>query len=162
MTDGAVFDSGGVARRGMAKLTLAAMTLLCLSSMGGLFLAAPALLPLHWWAARRSTIVGRVGWGLLAGLGMAMTAWAAVYSLTGETQPVIWLIPLVVLAGVIDVFVRRATPLEGVPRPLFDADALAVLRRPDGRFTTPVRLLIASLAVGVTAAAFALGTRLGP
>ena len=154
-------DWAGVLARGLTKLILVAATLLCLSSMV-LFIVTPVFLPLQWWAARRSTVVGRVGWGALAGLGMGMTAWAAVYALAGEAQPVIWLIPLAVVVAVVEFFVRRATPLEDVPRPRFDADALAVIRRPDGRFTTPVRLLVSAIAAGAMGAAFALGIWLGP
>ena len=77
----------------VGTVTLAVVTAVLLLSWIG-FLLVPLLIPLHVWAARRSGPVGSVGWGGAAGLGAAATAWAAIYMVVGERQPVIWLVPV--------------------------------------------------------------------
>lgn len=139
-----------------AKVVLSAGTLLCLSSMGGLFLLTPLLLPWLWWAARRSRLAGRIWFGILGAAGMGLTAWAGVYTAVGEAEPVIWAVPLSVMAAVLAVFVR-ARPAPTAPVVVFDETAVAVLRGSDGRFTTPVRLLVAWLLLAGALLAFALG-----
>lgn len=80
--------------RTLAKIGLAAVTVLLLLSMGGGFLALPLLSPAHVWMARRSGRVGRVLWSMPAAIGAAMVAWAAFYVVFGESQPWIWLVPV--------------------------------------------------------------------
>ena len=79
--------------RAVAKVVLAAITVLLLGSAGGGFLLLPALAPLHVWAGRRSGPGGRVGWSVAPGMGVGMTAWALLYRAAGEVQPLIWLAP---------------------------------------------------------------------
>jgi hypothetical protein len=83
-----------------AKVTLAAFTILCLLSIGGAMLfAAPVLVPLHVFVATRSGPVGAGAWALLAGLSIGEITLFATYSLVGEVQPFIWLVPVAALAG---------------------------------------------------------------
>lgn len=88
------------------KVALAGVTGLLLASQAG-FLAAPLLIPLHVWAARRSGQAGALGWGAASGIGVGTTAWAGVYVSLGERQPAIWLLPLTV-AVVVTALVARA------------------------------------------------------
>lgn len=61
------------------------VTILCLSSMGGLMgIAFPVLVPLHWLAARRSGPAGTVGWGSLAALSLFQGGWIASYVAFGR------------------------------------------------------------------------------
>lgn len=79
-------------------MALAVATLVLMASMGGGFLLLPLLVPFHIWAARTSGTIGRVAWSLLPGAAAGMVVWAGVYVGLGETQPYIWLVPM--LAGV--------------------------------------------------------------
>lgn len=139
------------------KVVVSAATLLCLSSMGGLFLLTPILLPWHWWAARRSGLAGRIWFGLLGSGGMGLIAWAAVYTAVGEAKPTIWAVPLSVIVAVLAVFVRARPAPAATEAVVLDENAIAVLRGADGRFSTPVRLLVAWLVVVGALLAFAVG-----
>ncbi|MFP5319420.1 MAG: hypothetical protein ACLGI2_14150 [Acidimicrobiia bacterium] len=90
----------------LRRVALAGLTGLLLLSWAA-FLLLPLLLPLHVWAARRSTRAGAVCWGAAAGLGAGMVAWAGVYGALGERQPFIWLLPLA-LAATVTALVARA------------------------------------------------------
>lgn len=83
----------------LARWSLAIVSLVLMASMGGGFLLLPLLIPGHLWAARRSREIGRVGWSLLPAASLSMVAWAAVYVAVGEANPVIWLVPALVLAA---------------------------------------------------------------
>lgn len=93
----------------LARWALAITTLLLMASMGGGFLFLPALIPAHVWAARRSGPVGRVGWSMAPATALAMLTWAAVYMSLGESKPIIWLLPVLVLLAALAVLVRTAT-----------------------------------------------------
>jgi hypothetical protein len=67
-------------------------TLLLLLSMGGAILAAPAVLPLLWWAARTTRGIRLIG-VILAALVVGEVVWAGVYVVVGERQPYIWALP---------------------------------------------------------------------
>jgi hypothetical protein len=98
-----------------AKVVLGAVTALLFSSIGGAFVALPALVPLHVLAARSSGRFGRAAWCSVSGTGMAMAAWAATYLLVGEHKPVIWLAPLIVLAVGTTFVYRLSAPHPEVP-----------------------------------------------
>jgi hypothetical protein len=83
--------------RPIAKIALAAVSLLLVSSMGGGFLALPALIPLHIWAARTSGRLGRVLWSALPVIGAGMVTWAVTYAAVAEAQPAIWLVPVLAM-----------------------------------------------------------------
>jgi hypothetical protein len=82
-----------------ARWTLAVVTVILMASMGGGFLLLPVLIPAHVWAARRSGRAGRLGWSLLPALSVAMVTWVGVYVAVGESQPVIWLLPVAALVA---------------------------------------------------------------
>lgn len=90
------------------KIVTAIASLVLAASMGGGFLLLPLLIPVHVWAARRSGPVGRLGWSLLPTVAVGMAVWAAVYVTAGESEPAIWLIPLLAMAGAA-VLLRSAT-----------------------------------------------------
>ena len=84
----------------LRKVALAAVSLVLLASMGGGFLLVPALVPAHVWAARRSGPVGRVLWSILPIVTAGMVVWAITYVASGgETQPLIWLVPVLAAAA---------------------------------------------------------------
>ena len=84
------------------KIVLAVVSGLSLLSVGGGFLVLPLLIPLHVWAARRSGSVGRFLWSMLPVAATGMVTWAVVYITAGESQPCIWLLPVLaaVIAGI--------------------------------------------------------------
>ena len=93
------------------KSLLAGITLLLLSSVGGLALvAAPVLLPLHFLAARSSRVTFiKVLWALLGAATAAEATWMLTYLAIAESQPWIWLLPsiAVVVAGAVILFGAR-------------------------------------------------------
>lgn len=95
---------------GPAKWLLALVTLLLMASNGGGFLLLPLLIPAHLWAAHRSGRIGAVCWSLLPATALAMVTWAGVYTLVGESQPAIWLAPVLVLLASLMAFVRAPRP----------------------------------------------------
>ena len=67
-----------------------------LISMGGAVVAAPVIVPLMFLAAQRHpTTTFRVIGVLLGGLTAAEVVWAVTYLQLGESQPWIWLLPMV-------------------------------------------------------------------
>ena len=98
-----------------AKVVLAAITVLLFTSIGGAFVALPALVPFHVLAARSSGRFGRAAWCSVSATGTAMAAWAATYLLVGEQKPHIWLVPLVVLALATTFIYRLSAPLPELP-----------------------------------------------
>lgn len=92
------------------RVLLAVVTALLLASMGGAFIASPALVPLHILAARSSGRIGRACWSWASGAGVGMAAWAATYTLVGEQKPAIWLVPLMVLVVGGALVFRWSTP----------------------------------------------------
>ncbi len=93
-----------------AKVLLGAVTALLLTSIGGAFIASPALVPLHILAARSSGRVGRACWVGVSGVGVAMAAWAATYLVVGEQKPAVWVVPIIVLAVGTGLILRWSTP----------------------------------------------------
>lgn len=80
-----------------AKAVLSLLTFLFLASIGGAMVFAwPVLVPLHWWAARRSGPAGVVWFALLAGLSLAEVAAIATLAAAGDGAHV-----AVVLVGVL-------------------------------------------------------------
>ena len=77
------------------------ISLVALASVGGADVyLAPAILPLQWLAARRSTRGPFLMlWSLLAAATAAEGTWGLVYVTIGEVEPLVWLLPL--LAGVV-------------------------------------------------------------
>jgi len=98
-----------------AKVVLAAITVLLFTSIGGAFVALPALVPFHVLAARSSGRFGRAAWCSVSATGTAMAAWAATYLLVGEQKPHIWLVPLVVLALAATFIYRLSAPHPELP-----------------------------------------------
>ena len=69
----------------LPKVALTLVTFLFLASMGGGMLVAwPVLVPLHWIAARRAGPKETAWWGLLAGASMAEVLTMATYVVTGD------------------------------------------------------------------------------
>ncbi|MEY2469192.1 MAG: hypothetical protein QOF21_1890 [Actinomycetota bacterium] len=65
-----------------------------LLSMGGAIDAAPITIPLLWIATRSSpSRAYRVATAIVGGLTAAEVAWAALYTMAGESTPAIWLGP---------------------------------------------------------------------
>lgn len=92
---------------GLMKAALVAVTLLFLSSMGGAMLFAfPALVPLHWLAARDSDRWGTAGWASLAAASVFQAGWMIVYSL-GADEFIAMFAGLVAAVGVATAFVVR-------------------------------------------------------
>jgi hypothetical protein len=110
---GSDHEPKGVERRAwppvLAKVALAAVSVLLLVSMGGQMLL-PILLPAYLWAARTSGPIGRALWVSPFGIGFGVIAWAGVYTVVGEAKPAIWLLPL-------GVTVAATIPLWRVARP---------------------------------------------
>ena len=98
-----------------AKVVLAAVTALLFTSIGGAFVALPALVPLHILAARSSGRFGRAAWCSVSATGTAMAAWAGTYLLVGEQKPLIWLVPLMVLAVGTTLVYRLSAPRPEAP-----------------------------------------------
>ena len=96
-------------------IALAAVTVLALSSIGGLVgWMAPVLLPLHWLAARHSRAVTRFIWIALAALTVAEATWILGYLVSGRDSPALWLIAIVALLAVALGFERSTRePLYG-------------------------------------------------
>ena len=92
-----------------------------LLSMGGAIFAAPLSLPLLYLGVRRHpTPAFRWTGGVLAALTAGEAAWAVVYVVAGEAEPVVWLVPLVAALGVLAAFVVIARPVAaagGAARP---------------------------------------------
>lgn len=61
----------------VCKVLTVVVTIALLTSFAAVAAFAALLVPAHVWAARRSGLLGRLGWGLLAGASVAM-AWAVV------------------------------------------------------------------------------------
>lgn len=90
-------------RRWLSSVTVirtlvAVPTILLMGSFGGQLLI-PVLIPLHLWSAKRSGPIGRVLWAIPAAASAAVFGWIVAYELVGESQPLIWLIPLVMSIG---------------------------------------------------------------
>ncbi|HEX9968635.1 MAG TPA: hypothetical protein VGB03_00725, partial [Acidimicrobiales bacterium] len=83
-----------IARKAAAVVFAVAAVVLLLSPGGAGVIAAPVLLPLCWWFARRGSGVARAGFLVLAGAVAALVTWAGVYVLAdGEPQPEIVVFP---------------------------------------------------------------------
>jgi hypothetical protein len=89
-------DNDSPAANIVGRASLAVVSLVALASVGGVgAIAAPILLPLHWFAARRAGKGEHWLWCVFAGATAAEAGWAITYLAVKETGPLIWLVPLV-------------------------------------------------------------------
>ena len=81
-----------------------------LVSMGGAILAAPLTLPVMYVGVRRHpTHPFRVIGGLLSALTVGEIVWAGVYFTLGESEPWIWVLPLIGALAVVLAYARPST-----------------------------------------------------
>ncbi len=82
-----------------------------LLTMGGAIVAAPLTVPLMFLAVRRRRTRGfRIAGAVLGSLTIAEVVWAIVYLAWEDTQPWIWLLPLVAAIAVGAAFVVGSRP----------------------------------------------------
>src|SRR5437867_9453057 len=92
------------ASRGV-KIAITVVTMVLLTGMGGeAIVAAPALVPALWWAARSSGAWARPGLTVLAALVMTEVGWFLAYTAGGEARPSIVLGPALGAALTITIF----------------------------------------------------------
>jgi hypothetical protein len=104
---------------GIARLLLGTVTLLLLASVGGAgVVAAPILLPLHWFAARRARKAEWWIWLVLAGATAAEGGWGLAYVAAGESGPFVWLVPLITTIGTAAAFTWSRRRWAGGPVPV--------------------------------------------
>ena len=85
-----------------AKVVLVLVTIVCLLSMGGAMLfAAPVLVPLHVWAARRTGPRRAGGWIFLAAASLFEFSWMATYVATRNEWFAIGVAAAVALAAIV-------------------------------------------------------------
>ena len=89
---------------GRALFPIAAVLLV---SYGGAIVAAPVTLPAMFVVVRRHPSTGwRAAGALVGGCTAAEVAWAVVYLVAGEAQPLIWLLPVVAALAIAAGFAR--------------------------------------------------------
>jgi len=86
------------------KVTIAANTALAVTSLvvltSGAITFAAALVPFHCLAAYHARrVAARAAWAALAAAAAGGTTWAVTYMVAGESEPVIWGLPLVIAVG---------------------------------------------------------------